>query len=267
MTHPQIGRALRLMNMEKNGAPTVAEFEALLTDQGRVDACIELLQRPGAHAQLAGYPALYQALGSSAALQDMALTDAALMKLVASIPAVMTGFISSQSALTAISESAAVRAAFIASTALATASVPNMTSNTTPSGVASASSEFAYSDWYKAFRSFDGVPSDDQFWGAASGATTNQWLQYSFLSGAFIHTVEISNSIIANAIKDIRIEHSDNGVNFVTAKSVAVNPVGDTVIPIAAPGFHRHWRVFVESTVGGANPGIKTLNFRGFLQP
>lgn len=267
MTHPQIARALRLMNMEKNGTPTVAEFEALLTDSGRVDACIELLQRPGAFAQIAGYPALYQALGSSAALQDMALTDAAVMKLVASIPAAMTGFISSQSALTAISENAAVRAAFIASTALAKASVPKMTSNTTPSGVASASSEFPYDSWYKAFRAFDGLPSNDQYWATASGATTNQWLQYSFPSGMFIHTAEISNSVISYAVKDIRIEYSDDGVNFVAAKSVAVNPVGDTVIPIAAPGFHKHWRVFIESTVGGTIPGIKTLNFRGFLQP
>lgn len=267
MTHPHIGRAVRLMNMAKNGTPTVAVLETLLTDQGRVDAFVELLQRPGAAGQIAGYPALLQALGALPELQALALNDAAFMKLVASIPSAMTGFISSQSALTAIAENAAVRAAFIASTALAKASVPNMTSNTAPSGVASASSEFAHSDWYLAFRAFDGVPSDSQYWGGASGATTNQWLQYSFPSGAFIHTVDISNSVIGNAIKDIRIEHSDNGVNFVTAKSVAVNPVGDTVIPIAAPGFHKHWRVFVESTVGGTNPGIKALNFRGFLQP
>lgn len=144
MAHPQIGRALRLMNMEKNGTPTVAEFEALLTDAGRLDAFIGLLQRPGAHAQLASYPALYQALGSSAALQDMALTDAAAMKRCARIPAVMTGLIASQSALSAIADNAAVRAEFIASTALAKASVPKMTSNTAPSGVASASSEAAY---------------------------------------------------------------------------------------------------------------------------
>ena len=266
MTHPQIGRALRLMNMEKNGVPTVAEFEALLTDQGRVDACIDLLRRPGAHAQLAGYPALYQALSSSAALQDMASTDAALMKLVASIPAAMAGFISSQSALTAISENAAVRAAFIASTALAKASVPAMTSNTAPSGVASASSEAAYQDLYKAFQSFDGLPSDDQAW-YSNSIVANQWLGYAFPSAVFIHTVEIANSAIGNAVKDIRIEHSDNGVDFYSVKSTAVSPVGDTAILISAPGFHKHWRVFVESTVGDTYPSIKALNFKGFLQP
>ena len=266
MTHPQIGRALRLMNMEKNGTPTVAEFQALLTDQGRVDALVGLLQRPGALAQLAGYPALYQALDSSAALQDRALTDAAFMKLVASIPAAMTGFISSQSALTAISENAAVRAAFIASTALAKASVPAMTSNTAPSGIASASSEAAYDGWYLAFRAFDGVPSDEFAW-YSDGIVADQWLGYAFPSAAFIHTVEIANSAIGNAVKDIRIEHSDDGLDFYSVKSIAVNPVGDTVIQIAAPGFHKHWRVFVESTVGDTYPCIKALNFKGFLQP
>ena len=266
MTHPQIGRALRLMNMEKNGTPTVAEFQALLTDAGRLDACIGLLQRPGAAGQIAGYPALYQALGSSAALQDMALTDAAAMKLVASIPAAMTGFIASQSALSAIADNAAVRAEFIASTALAAASVPAMTSNTAPSGIASASSEAAYAGWYLAFQSFDGLPSDDFAWYSDS-IVADQWLGYAFPSAAFIHTVEISNSAIGNAVKDIRIEHSDDGLDFYSVKSIAVNPVGDTVIQIAAPGFHKHWRVFVESTVGDTYPSIKALNFKGFLQP
>lgn len=266
MTHPQIGRALRLMNMEKNGTPTVAEFQALLTDQGRVDALVGLLQRPGAFAQIAGYPALYQALSSSAALQDMALTDAALMKLVASVPAAMAGFIASQSALNAIADNAAVRAEFIASTALAKASVPKMTSNTTPSGVASASSEADYQGWYKAFQSFDGLPSDAKAW-YSNGIVADQWLGYAFPSAAFIHTVEIANSAIGNAVKDIRIEHSDDGLDFYSVKSIAVNPVGDTVIQIAAPGFHKHWRVFVESTVGDTYPSIKALNFKGFLQP
>lgn len=277
MAHPQIGRALRLMNMEKNGTPTVAEFEALLTDQGRVDTFIELLQRPGALEQIAGYPNLAQALAGypnlahalagTDAWMALALSNASFMAAVAQRPSVMLAFINDQSALDTIFSQPDVHAAFLASTALAKASVPNMTSNTAPSGVASASSEFAHHDWYLAFWAFDGMPSDSQFWGAASGTTTNQWLQYSFPSGVFIHTAEISNSVIANAIKDIRIEHSDNDVNFVTAKSVAVNPVGDTVIPIAAPGFHKHWRVLVESTVSGNNPGIKALNFRGFLQP
>ena len=266
MAHPQIGRALRLMNMEKNGVPTVAEFEALLTDQGRLDACIGLLQRSGALGQIIGYPNLTQALAGTDEWLTLALSSASAMAAAAQSPSAMLAFISSQSALTAISENAAVRAAFIASTALAKASVPAMTSNTAPSGVASASSEATYRDWHKAFRSFDGLPDNTVAW-YSNGIVADQWLGYAFSSAVFIHTVEIANLAIGNAVKDIRIEHSDDGLDFYSVKSIAVNPVGDTVIQIAAPGFHKHWRVFVESTVGGVYPSIKALNFKGFLQP
>ena len=62
MTHPQIGRALRLMNMEKNGTPTVAQFEALLADAERLDALVGLLQRRGAAQQIANCKNLSAAL-------------------------------------------------------------------------------------------------------------------------------------------------------------------------------------------------------------
>ena len=53
--------------------------------------------------------------------------------------------------------------------------VPNMTSNTTPSGVASADSE--YSSSYAAYKSFDGDTST--YWSPSNGTTT-KWLQYMF---------------------------------------------------------------------------------------
>lgn len=260
MAHPQIGRALRLMNMEKNGAPTVAEFEALLTDQGRVDALVGLLQRPGALAQIAGYPALYQALDSSAALQDRALTDAALMKLVASIPAAMTGLIASQSALSAIAENAAVRAAFIASTALAKASVPNMSSNTTPSGVASASSE--YDSEYQAWRAFD--KSDDHW---ISLAAENQWVQYEFAVPAFIHTVFIQTYAEPFAARNCRIDYSDDGVSFFTAKTIVLSPASNHYIDVSKAGFHKYWRLHVVDTTGGSYISMHELDFIGFAVP
>lgn len=260
MTHPQIGRALRLMNMEKNGTPTVAEFEALLTDQGRVDALVGLLQRPGALAQLAGYPALYQALDSSAALQDRALTDAAFMKLVASIPAAMTGFISSQSALTAISENAAVRAAFIASTALTKSSVPKMTSNTTPAGVASASSEYDLE--YQAWRAFD---KSDDHWIALT--EENQWVQYKFPVAAFIHTVFIQTYAAPFAPKNCRIEFSDDGVVFSVAKTIVLSPAANHYIDVSKAGFHKYWRLYVVDTTGNSYISLHELDFIGFAAP
>ena len=257
MTHPQIGRALRLMNMEKNGVPTVAEFEALLTDQGRLDACIGLLQRPGAAGQIAGYPALYQALGSSAALQDMALTDAAAMKLVASIPAAMTGLIASQSALSAIAINAAVRAAFIASTALTKASVPKMTSNTTPAGVASASSEYDFE--YQAWRAFD---KSDDHWIALT--EENQWVQYKFAVAAFIHTVFIQTYAEPFAARNCRIDYSDDGVSFFTAKTIVLSPASNHYIDVSKAGFHKYWRLYVVDTTGNSYISLHELDFIGF---
>ena len=171
MTHPQIGRALRLMNMEKNGTPTVAEFQALLTDQERLDACVELMQRPGAEGQITGYPNLLAALTSTDAGMALALSNASIMAAVAQRPSAMLAFINDQSALDTIFSQSDVRAAFLASTALGAASVPKMTSNTAPSGAASSFSE--YSAQNAAWQAFDGNAAT--FWNSAAG-TTNLWM-------------------------------------------------------------------------------------------
>ena len=242
MTHPQIGRALRLMNMEKNGGPTVAEFQALLTDQGRLDACIELLQRPGAFAQIAGYPKLMDALMQSGALVVRAL--------------------SSQSIVDHIFFDPAARAALLSGAALAVASVPTMTSNTAPFGVASASS--TYGAAYSPRMAFDGDA--NSYWAASSGLNANQWLQYEFPSPAFICSSTVKTYEGRFSPNICRVECSKNGVDYSVAKRITLTPASTTTQTLSIAGFYKYWRLFVENTYG-SYPAVHELGFNGFYAP
>lgn len=243
MTHPHIGRAVRLMNMAKNGAPTVAQFAALLADTGRTDALVELLKRPGSFGQIAGYPNLFEALIG---------TQAAMLALIAD-----------QAALDTIFARPDVKAAFMASTALAAASVPAMTSATTPSGVASASS--VYSAAYPAYAAFDKNAST--FWATPTTDITNQWLQYQFHKEAFITSAEIFTYTSPSSPKNCHIEYSNDGVSFAAATTTLTLAAGvDNSIEMKSAGFYKYWRLFIENTYG-AQAIVREMNFKGFFAP
>ncbi len=259
MTHPQIGRALRLMNMEKNGTPTVAEFEALLTDQGRLDAFAELLQRPGAAGQIAGYPNLMEALFGTDAGLTFALSSASAMAEASKRQSAMLAFINDQSALDAIFSQPDVRAAFLASTALAKASVPSMTSATTPSGVVSASDlGYGYAPW----QAFDGNPGTR--WNGPPGAG---WIQYEFPSAVFICEMTLEANGPAWSPKLCAIQKSTDGVVFETVKSFDLAPATHNTLSFAKTGFARYWRFAIQTHHGAASNDYKRLNFTGFISP
>lgn len=262
MTHPQIGRALRLMNMEKNGTPTVAQFGALLADTGRIEAFAELLQRPGASGQIAGYQNLVAALMGTDAGKALALTSASAMTEAAKNPTVMSAFISSQPALDAIFANPAVKAAFLSSTALAAASVPTMTSATTPSGIASASSIFSAA--YPAYVAFDKNAST--FWATPTTDITNQWLQYQFHKEAFITSAEIFTYTSPSSPKNCHIEYSNDGVSFAAATTLTLAAGADNSIEFKSAGFYKYWRLFIENTYGG-QAIVREMNFKGFFAP
>lgn len=92
---------------------------------------------------------------------------------------------------------------------------PNMTSATTPSGVASASTE--YSSSYAAWYAFSGTPGvDAQTWVSASGHTVGEWLQYQFPAAVAIKKISVTNRGEGNvrAIKTFKIQGSNNGTDF-----------------------------------------------------
>jgi len=77
----------------------------------------------------------------------------------------------------------AARLAYVSSDDYTNDMVPTMTSNTTPSGEASASS--IYSDSYPAWEAFDDVISTASTWATISGTVTG-WLAYEFASSKII---------------------------------------------------------------------------------
>ena len=261
MTHPQIGRALRLMNMEKNGTPTVAEFEALLTDAGRLDALVLLLQRRGAAQQIAAcsnlttalfkggaipssaYPAVAKALASSADSMRLVLSDAAIFAAFFAVPE--------------------AKAALLASTALAPAATPAMTSDTTPSGVVSASTY--YSDGYAPWMAFDKNP--ETLWNNdGTQAIDTEWISYRFASPAFVSGVAITQALDGYRVKDVDIQRSSDGAAWQTVATATLLDVAEQHIAVESPGFYRHWRIKVRSNYSGIYIAVSEISFSGFFE-
>ena len=101
--------------------------------------------------------------------------------------------------------------------------VPTMTSNTTPSGVASASS--IYGTQFEAFRAFDGVENPNQNGWYASPGTAAGWIQYMFTSGVKVfkvryvqRTSDPQNNL--NQIHKGAILGSNDGTNFTQIYSI-----------------------------------------------
>jgi hypothetical protein len=91
--------------------------------------------------------------------------------------------------------------------------IPVMTSNTTPSGIASASSE--YNATFSAWKAFDNV-NDAYGWMTSNGVTTG-WLAYEFLNPIIVgkYTLTCYSGTTASRMpKDWTFEGSNDGVNW-----------------------------------------------------
>ena len=176
----------------------------------------------------------------------------------------MNAVINSQTALNAIKNNATAWNTFINST-INVKEVPMMTSNTTPEGVASASSIFS-SD-YAAFMAFD--KNTNSMWQAGGGAP--QWIQYQFVSPVFVHTITLTGSgYFANPYNpvSITIQASNNGSTFIDIQTFNQEFINvPTTLYIAKQGYYEYWRVRVNNAVGAVPPVIRELNFKGFIQP
>ena len=261
MTHPQIGRALRLMNMEKNGTPTVAQFEALLADAERLGALVGLLQRRGAAQQIANCknlsaallrgggvpgsacPAVAKALASNADSMRMVLSDAAIFAAFFAVPE--------------------AKAALLSSTALSPVVIPAMTSNTTPSGVVAASS--FYSAGYEPWMAFDKNP--ETIWNNDGvQAIDKEWISYRFASPAFVSGVAITQNTDGYRVKDVDIQRSSDGAAWQTVATATLLDVAEQHIAVESPGFYRHWRIKVRSNYSGIYIAVSEISFSGFFE-
>lgn len=137
--------------------------------------------------------------------------------------------------------------------AVSAAIVPKMTSNTAPSGVCSASSN--YSADYPAFRVFDGIPytsSNNSRWVSASGSNTNQWLQYKFTSAVKIEYVRIQqlNTSGTGTPKNMKVQASNDGVAWTDiATYVNTDITFDVEIPVSIETSYQYYRLVMVDTV------------------
>jgi hypothetical protein len=206
------------------------------------------------------------AVANSQTAMNAVANSQTAMNAVANSQTAMNAVINSQTALNVIRNNTTAWNTFINST-INVKEVPTMTSNTTPEGVASASS--IYSSSYGAFKAFD--KNTGTYWQA--GGDAPQWIQYQFVSPVFVHTITLTGySSSGNGYNpnSITIQASNDGSTFTDIQTFNQEFTSTaTTLYIAKQGYYRYWRVRVNSTVGdsGYQPVIKELNFKGFIQP
>lgn len=144
---------------------------------------------------------------------------------------------------------------------------PVMTSNTTPSGVASASSSYsggAYPPW-RAFMGYDISSSSDYGWASASGQNS-AWLQYEFASACHIFFFRVSRHSSVTLTYKFDVVASNDGVNF-TDLATEVNVTKDGVVKVVTTQdeSYKYYRFKFTSTRSGsamsAGDGIKVRLF------
>ena len=175
----------------------------------------------------------------------------------------MKSIASSASALLMVRAHGLAIKEFVASTALSARNLPVMTSNTAPSGVASASS--IYSATYNAYQAFDAASS---YWCSAAGTPTNQWVKYDFGAGnsIFAHTIILTLSGDGQA-KSLRVECSDNNIDWVVSEtlSFASNSSAQPItLYCPAAGKYRYWRVFIFDSYY-TYCGMDSIKINGFI--
>lgn len=135
--------------------------------------------------------------------------------------------------------------------------VPIMTSNTTPSGEASASAE--YSSDYKAFKAFDN--NDGTRW--ASNGTTNQYIQYAFANPQEVKKILIRPYFATNSsAKNITIKCSNNGTDWSSLGSYTLeNTDGMKTCVLQNTQSATFWRIDIADSYNNRTIAISTIRF------
>lgn len=140
--------------------------------------------------------------------------------------------------------------------------VPTMTSNTTPSGVCSASSENS-SGTTPAWKAFDN--DNSTMWSSAIDQITNQWLSYQFASPKKICMVVLTNVTRSSNIylpANCKIQYTSN---YVDVKSFVNSDVQSetTKVVLDEPLTSEYWRLFMADNTGNRYIQLATLQFYG----
>lgn len=128
--------------------------------------------------------------------------------------------------------------------------VPTMTSNTSPSGVASASS--VYSSNYEPWKAFNNITSSGlNCWLSTSGTTTREnWIQYGFTSNISVKKIRLLFSedqwnFSMSGVSQIRIEGSNNGTDM-TVLATYNNPSKSEYYTIQNNNKYKYMRLVVK---------------------
>lgn len=148
--------------------------------------------------------------------------------------------------------------------------VPTMTSNTTPSGEASASS---VAGSHYAYWAFNDSTSNDDNWISANGSALPQWIYYKFPNQTRINALFLQNRNEGSApdvcaVKDFKIQGSNDGTNW-TDLGNYTNPSGDQLaiykVGITNSTKYQYYRLYATSQYTGryVRVAIQRLQFYG----
>ena len=101
------------------------------------------------------------------------------------------------------------------------AKVPTMTSNTTPSGVASSST---YYNQRQAYKGFDGNTAYPNYWATSSG---KGWVQYQFTTSNVLKCVKLLQQVSGTSgwtMEDssVKVQGSNDGTNFTDIEEITL---------------------------------------------
>ena len=144
-----------------------------------------------------------------------------------------------------------------------------MTSNTTPSGVASASSFYGDRYPYKAFNGVLDTSGSNSWCGSEAGI--EQWLMYQFETAKIVQKIEMC--AVANGsyvrCKNFKFQGSNDGSTFVDLlKGVYPNDASLTkhVYELSNDTPYKYYRLYIEDSYSASNAayGLSYLQMYGF---
>ncbi len=198
-------------------------------------------------------PEAMAAIAASTTAMNAVAASSAAMGILAASRAAMTAIAASSTAMTAIAASSTAMTA-IELTSPYSASVPTMTSNTSPVGVVSANRQ----DGGEAWRAFD---KSTVTWWQPNGAPEN-WINYRFPYRVSVYKVTINNdgTYGMNAFK---IQASNNGVEWtdVATSSMALGEIKTLTPSLFTRAYY--WRLLGTTQHNQTAAMIKELNFYG----
>jgi hypothetical protein len=146
--------------------------------------------------------------------------------------------------------------------------IPVMTSNTSPSGVASASS--VYSTSYDAWNAFD--ESIVGFNGWVANGVSNQWIQYEFLSEKTVekYAIQAREDVYENTTSVWEFLASNDGINFTLLDSITVSgwtPKEIKEFNINNNTPYKFYRLLGIDNTGGGDISIGRLMLYDYIKP